>query len=246
MRGEDVARARAGSGMRSTLADDALLLGRLAVIGGLLGALTVGVVGRLEMFVLAHLNPSMHGIDTDDGFPMGRFTLSGSVNLLTAGMAFGVLSGVLYLALRPLQVGPGWFRTLSISVGAGVVAGSMLVHRDGVDFTHLQPIWLAVAMFATLPVLHVALLDLLGTRVVAGRLLADRRWGILGVVVSLPLAPLVAVIVAVRVLVLVGRRRPRLSGVVGSPTWARLGRLGLSAVFVLAVGDLAGDVDALL
>lgn len=233
-------------GLPATLVADGLLLGRVVVAAGLLGAVTVGVVGRLAMFALARLNPLAQGIDSDDGFTMGQFTLSGSVNLLTAGMAFGVLSGILWLAFRPLQVGPAWFRRLSVSVGAGVVVGAMLVHQDGRDFTMLQPAELGIAMFVALPILHVALVDLLGTRIVDGRLLRDRRWGVLGLVVSLPLVPLVAAIAAVRSVVLLGRRHRDLAPVLASPAWGHLGRLGLTVLFVLAVLDLVDDVGYLV
>lgn len=117
------------------------------------------MVSRLAMFLLFRLNPEARGLISDDGFEMGRFTMSGSLNLVLAGVLFGLLSGILYLLFEPLLFGPGWFRTLSLSVGAGTVAATQLVHSDGIDFRVLEPLWLAVTLFVALPVLHVALVE---------------------------------------------------------------------------------------
>lgn len=114
--------------------------------------LAVGVWARAWMFLLADLNPEQHGVDTDDGFPMGEFTLSGTVNLLAAATFFGVLGGLLFLAVRGLRFGPPWFRAVSIVLGPSLVVGSMLVHTDGVDFTVLEPLWLAVVLTLSMPV----------------------------------------------------------------------------------------------
>ncbi len=137
----------------------------IVVAGAGIGAITVGVVSRAAMFLLFRLNPDADGVTSDDGFEMGRFTISGSLNLLVAGLLFGVLSALFYLGMERLRFGPAWFRTLSLSVGAGVVAGSMIVHPDGVDFTLLEPLTLTVATFLAIPVLHVALLDVTAVRI---------------------------------------------------------------------------------
>jgi hypothetical protein len=131
----------------------------------LVGTLTIGVLSRLMMFTFARLNPEADGVISDDGFEMGRFTLSGSVNLALVGLGFGVLSGVLYLLLEPLLVGPAWFATVSLSVGAGTVGAANLVHSDGVDFTLLDPLWLTVGLCTLLPVLHVAAVHLTAQRI---------------------------------------------------------------------------------
>lgn len=138
---------------------------RVVVAGTLLGAVTTGVVSRAAMFLLARLNPEADGVVSDDGFEIGRFTVSGSLNLLVAGLVLGGLSALLYLALERLRFGPAWFRTLSLSVGAGVVVASMIVHTDGIDFTLLEPVALTVGLFVAIPVLHVAALDVAAVRI---------------------------------------------------------------------------------
>lgn len=132
--------------------------------GAVTGLVVGGIWGRVFMSVLAGLNPEDHGTLTDDGFAMGQFTVGGTINLLTAATAIGAFGGLLFLALRGLRFGPTWFRTASIALGATIVVGSMLLHSDGVDFSRLEPIGLAVAMTLSMPLLYALALTWLGDR----------------------------------------------------------------------------------
>ena len=116
------------------------------------------------MFVLAELNPEESGVLTDDGVPIGQFTVSGTLNLLVITTVIGVIGGLVFLALRGLRFGPRWFRVLSMPVGATMVVGSMLVHSEGVDFTLLQPVELGVAMTLAVPFLYTLLVAFLADR----------------------------------------------------------------------------------
>ena len=51
---------------------------------------------------------------------------------------------------------------LSLAGGFGVVSAAFLVHRDGVDFTLLGPLWLTVGLFVALPALYGGGMLLLG------------------------------------------------------------------------------------
>lgn len=227
-----------GSYLARRLLDDGRLLGRLMLLGALVGVVSTGVLARLAMRLLAVVNDRVRGIRSDDGFFVGVISLDGSLELAVTGAALGAFSGLLYAALSPLQVGPPWFRTLSISVGAGVVVASQVVHSDGVDFTFLGPVWLAVGLFVLIPVVHVAVLDRFGRRVRAGALMRWPGWALLGVVPMVALAPFVAVAAVVRViLLLVGRALGP-----WPPVWAQGARVVLTVVFVLAVLDLVRDV----
>ncbi len=126
--------------------------------GAISGFVVGGLGGRLFMFALAQLNPEETGVKTDDGFEMGRFTTSGTLNLLVITTVIGIIGGLVFLALRGLRFGPHWFRILSMPVGATIVVGSLLVHSDGVDFTLLQPVGLAVAMTLSVPFLYTLML----------------------------------------------------------------------------------------
>lgn len=115
------------------------------------GVFCVGVLSRLAMSLLASRNPQAHGRTTDDGFEMGVVTLDGSANLAVVGIAVGVVGWLTYLVARPLLFGPAWFRWFCLSVPPAVVAASLVVHPDGVDFTVLGPLWLTVGLFVAVP-----------------------------------------------------------------------------------------------
>jgi hypothetical protein len=137
----------------------------IGVLAGAVSGLVVGGIGgRLFMFVLAELNPEESGIKTDDGFEMGQFTVSGTLNLLVITTIIGIIGGLVFLALRGLRFGPPWFRVLSMPVGATIVVGSLLVHSEGVDFTLLEPLWLAVALTLSVPFLYTLMLAALADR----------------------------------------------------------------------------------
>lgn len=144
--------------------------GRFAVIVALglgLGVLVGGVVGRLMMFLLVRLNPENVGSVSDDGFVMGQFTVSGSLNLLLVGGFLGTVGGVVYAGARHLTFGPAWFRVVSVTLGAGLPIGASIVSTEGVDFTLLSPPELAVAMFVGIPALYGLLLAVVTERLVA-------------------------------------------------------------------------------
>lgn len=147
------------------------------VVAVLTGVFCVGVLSRLAMSLLASRNPAAAGRLSDDGFEMGRVTLSGSANLAVVGIAVGVIGWLTYLAARPLLFGPVWLQWFSLSIPPAVVAAALVVHPDGVDFTVLGPLWLTVGLFLAVPatygpLLHAAMLRVGGTPPGAG--LAER------------------------------------------------------------------------
>ena len=129
------------------------------------GVLCVGGLSRLAMSLLASRNPQAHGRTTDDGFEMGVVTLSGSANLAVVGVAVGVVGWLTYLVARPLLFGPAWFRWFCLSIPPGVVAASLVVHPDGVDFTVLEPLWLTVGLFVAVPATYGPLMHAVMLRV---------------------------------------------------------------------------------
>ncbi len=133
-----------------------LLVGLARVLGvllagGALGALIGGVGGRLVMFLLLRLSPEADGVTSDDGFEMGRFTLSGSLNLVVVCAILGIVGAALYLVVRWLLFGPWWFRVFSVALASGVGVGNEIVHTDGLDFTLLQPALVSVLAFVAVP-----------------------------------------------------------------------------------------------
>jgi hypothetical protein len=124
-----------------------------------------GVGGRIAMSVLAAASPEMHGIATDDGFEMGRFTIGGTVQLIGTATVLGLVGAGIYAAVRWLYF-PGLLPRVVATAGcAGVGVGALLVHRDGVDFTLLNAPF-AIALFVAIPAAYGGLLAwLVETRV---------------------------------------------------------------------------------
>lgn len=226
-------------------------VGRLATItlvGLVTGWFVVGVLSRLGMMLLAEVNPRFAGVTTDDGFAIGEFTLSGSLNLMfLVGTLFGVAGAGFYFALRELVVGPGWFRLLSISLGPGVVIGALLVSSSGVDFVLLEPVWLTIGIFVAIPATYVAILSLVAERLLARDQRRSTPLIILGLaawLVTFPLLPLLAALLGGMVgLWWLRQRAPGRRLLAGPLPW--LARGVLAVVFVLAVLDLVADARAL-
>jgi hypothetical protein len=127
----------------------------LGAAAGGLGGLTVGGVGGRLAMLLLRLTSSdgVNGVESDDGFEIGQFTLGGTLNLLIATTVMGCIVG-LFIVLSRAFMPWGWVTWAWGLVGA-VVGGSLIVHEDGVDFELLSPQWLAVALFIALPALGV-------------------------------------------------------------------------------------------
>jgi len=234
-----------GSDLRVDLAAAAGVLAKVTLVGALSGVIAVGVLGRVAMLLLAYLNPVATGVTSDDGFVMGQFTISGSLQLAASGLQFGVIGVFFYLALRGLMVGPGWFRLLSISLGPALVIGAIIVHTDGVDFHVLEPVWLAALLFIGVPFAYCALLHLLSVRALRSDRPAPRPLLFLGLLPWILLLPLTLILLG-GFLALRALRR----GAVGQaflarawPGWVLRG--ALAALVLISVVDLVSDIDTL-
>jgi hypothetical protein len=221
--------------------------GRLAVMAAAgvgLGALVGGVVGRLAMFVLARANPAATGTESDDGFEMGRFTLSGSLNLLIIGTLLGIVGAAVYAAVRWLQPSGLPLRIAATAACAGVGVGALLVHRDGVDFTVLDAP-LAIALFVALPAAYGGLLAWIVETSLARQPDGVRRTPAVGAAlmafVVVPVLPVFALAWGLGRLV----DGTRLGRVLRGATVRWTGRALASAAFLLLLRDLALDTVAL-
>lgn len=225
-------------------------LRRLAAVtwaGALLGLLVGGVGSRLAMMLLARLNPGAAGLVSDDGFVMGQLTLE-TLDLLATTTLIGVFGGGIYFVLRGLMIGPRWFQILSISVGPAVVVGSSLVHVDGVDFTLLGPVWLAIAMFVVIPGVYAAILSVLAERWLApdGRFTTSPFFlAVSPILLWVPIAPLLGALLLGSAVFELMRRTPGGAALLGHPAWPWLLRGALAVLFTVALVDLIRDTDAL-
>ncbi len=223
----------------------------LVVAGVLTGALVAGLGGRLAMLVLRLTSPDgVRGVISDDGFRIGEVTLFGTYSLVALGAGIGIIGAAAYRWVCPWLLGPSWFRRVTVSAGSAVVVGSMLIHADGVDFTLLQPTWLAIALFLALPAAFGWLIGWAVDRVAAptswtasGR----RRWVVPVVLVACFPAMIILVGVTALVLAIWGpiRAQPK------TLRWSRtlpvllVVRAAWLAVAVAGLAALLGDIHAL-
>ena len=232
---------------RSVYAEGAAFVGWGMLAGLVCGALIGGVGGRLAMLLLRLTSDdAVRGVESDDGFTIGAVT--GATVFLVATTTFlGALGGLLYLVVRP-WLPPRWRPVLFGLLGA-TVGGTLFIQPGGVDFTLLDPRWLAVALFVALPAAYGVALSLLAERLLrpVGGPRGRWRWlAGLPVVLLLATGP-VGMAVLLPIGLLIGANR---SGGLArlwraAPlTW--LGR-GMVAVILCASGvQLARDVGAVL
>ena len=218
-----------------------------ATAGLVSGFVVAGIGGRLAMMLLAVLNPEATGVVSDDGFMIGKFDLVDTLNLVLFTSILGVLGGVFFVAVRSLRFGPPWFRTASIVVGPAVVVGALLVHQGGVDFTLLDPAWLAIALFVVIPGLYAW-----ATMILADRWLEDDSWfltsergWIAGLVPVLLLGPALVLVAAGLLARLLVERFEQLR-VVARRIVPPIARVALVAVFTIGLVDLVRDTVALV
>jgi hypothetical protein len=232
------------AGRTDWLEHDVRNLAAAATAGAAAGLVINGIGSRIAMLLLARLNPKATGRVSDDGFVIGQFVLIDTLNLLFAGTVFGVLGGLVFLAVRQLRFGPAWFQTASITIGPAVVVGAMLVHTSGIDFRLLQPAWLAIALFVALPGLFAFTISRLVDRWAAeGSWFRtgsrNRLWALTPLGFALPFAPLLAVAALARA---VYQSVPRLRSARVRRGVHLVARAGLVGVFMLGAVDLTRDV----
>lgn len=130
--------------------------------GSLAGLLVGGLGGRLAMLVLRLTSPDdVLGVTSDDGFEIGVVSAD-TGNLLFATAVFGALNGIAYVAVRSWL--PARLRMPLWALLAAALVGAAVIHPDGVDFTLLDPLPLAVALFVLLPGVAAALVVVLVER----------------------------------------------------------------------------------
>jgi hypothetical protein len=165
------------------------------VTGGFLpGLLIGGVGGRLAMALLrVTSNPALRGSETDDGFIIGRVS-SETIFLLGVTAGLGILGGLFYLIVR------GWisrrWRIPAMTVFFGLVGGGGIIGTDGINFTLLSPLPLAVALFVAIPAAYGAAMPWLTERLLReGSVMRRGRWAWIVGLLPLALANIVGVLV---------------------------------------------------
>ena len=224
-------------------------LSAAAAAGFLTGAAIGGIGGRLAMFVLRLTSdPALRGLKTDDDFTIGVF--SGATMFLLVFTALGgMVGGIFYLVVRswlPKSARPWIFGAFT-----AVVGGALVIRPDGIDFTLLEPLWLAVVMFIALPAAYGVAVSLLAERFLASDSAFAGPWAwIAGPVLLLPLGLFgpagLAVIALIVAAFFLSRSAPQIGSLWTSAPVAWIGRAGLVAIGALAAASLLRDVTEIL
>lgn len=213
-----------------------------AAAGAIAGLVIGGVGGRLAMLLLRlGSTDEVIGVTSDDGFEIGVVTTD-TLGLIAGMTLAGAINGVAYAAVR------GWLpRRLRLPLwvaASAALVGATVVHEDGVDFTLLEPVSLAIALFVAVPAAAAALVVVLVERWADREPFADRRLRV--IVVAAAAAGTFALVLgaAVGAVALVGRRtgverRLRPIALVGAP-------LAVAAVTAVSAVQLVGTASRLL
>lgn len=213
------------------------------LIGALTGAVVGGLGGRLAMRILfLTTGDIVKGVESDDGFTIGRFTLVNTLSLVIVTTLFGIFAALLYFAIHPFLAR---FGSRAIPIAAafyGVVGGALIVKPDGVDFVFLEPVGLAIALFVLLPAAFGAIVSWLVNRATADNAWPQRMpWWLIGPPLLLVALPPMLILTLIVVLAQAGSNATR------GQRYVHAGALMvIAAVFVLAAVDLAGDASELL
>jgi hypothetical protein len=121
------------------------------VAGAIAGLIVGGIGSRLAMRILALTSPGTQGVLTQAEEVVGEITLAGTLFLLGAGAALGVGGGLAYVAIRRWLPSKGTGLVFGLLMLA--VSGRPLVDPENIDFVVLDPAWLGITMFASLPIL---------------------------------------------------------------------------------------------
>lgn len=227
------------------------LRGVRAAIGGgfLAGILVGGVGGRIAMLILRLTSsPAVRGIESDDGFVIGRISATTLFLLILTGV-LGAIGGLAYLATRDWVAAP--LRAPVAGVVMGVIGGALVIKPAGVDFNLLEPLTLAVAMFVAIPAGYGVLLSVLVER----QLGADhppsgwRLWGpcVLFAIILALMGQFGAVILTGLLVAWILRRSvSNLAALRTSAPVVWVGRALLAAATALGLAELVRDVTDIL
>ncbi len=218
--------------------------------GTVAGLVIGGVGGRLAMFVLRLTSsPSLHGVETDDGFTIGVFSLA-TLFLLLVTAAIGVFAGLTYLVIRTWL--PGRSRPWLFGAFGGLVGGALLIQPDGLDFRLLEPLPLAIAFFIAIPAgcgfaISASVERRFADADEGTRTSATWMVGLLPLVLLLATGPSGFALLAITIGAgLVARSVPMASVIWGSTAFVWIGRLVLAVIAGYASVALVQDIAEIL
>jgi hypothetical protein len=144
--------------------------------GAVAGVLVAGAGGRLVMRLLALTSPDAEGSLTEAGEFIGDISAGGTVALiLFGGIPAGLLSGAIYVVVRPLlppgRAGGALFGALLLVLAATRIDP---LRDENIDFALLGPGWLAVLAYAAVGILHGMVVAAVAARIAPTPEVGDR------------------------------------------------------------------------
>lgn len=191
-------------------------------------------------------DPSLHGLETDDGFVIGSFTGS-TVFLVAICTAVGVLGGLFYLLIRSWL--PRSYRAVVMAIFVGAAGGATIIKPDGIDFTLVEPHVLSVVLFIALPALYGYVVSLLTETFLARKEAHEKSWSARAVAPLLGLAFLGPIGVIVAVLAFAGwmlNLRFPVTRLWRSRWVTMAGRFVLVGITCMTVATLIADVGVII
>jgi hypothetical protein len=236
-----------GDSLRANMKLVAYWLTLGAAAGGLGGVLVGGVGGRIAMFALRLTSDdSVRGVESDDGFIIGRFDFTDTGQLLLTTAVMGALVGLIVVAGRPFFPRRGM--PFAWALAGAIAGGAILISGDGVDFTLLGPRPFAIALFIVIPAAGAGLIALLTE--LFPRFWWRQRWptaaatlGAIPAVIFFPVAVMALVVGGLWALAMLSPTLRRF------PAWkpARVAAIIVfAAVTLLGLADLIGDFEDIL
>ena len=127
-------------------------VGTASLAGIIAGVIVGGLLGRVVMRVSGFTaGPSMVGVSTENGNPVGDVTLAGTLALVVfTGLAAGLFSGIVYAVVEPWLRRVRPWHGLAFGVGLLLAFGFLVLDPFNFDFRRFGVAVLNVAMFAAL------------------------------------------------------------------------------------------------
>jgi hypothetical protein len=125
-------------------------------LAGLIAGIVVGGVGgRVVMSIVAVLNPDASGLLTENGEVVGRFTVQGTLALITfGGLSAAALGAVVWVIVSPWVPGSGARRALLMMPIAVAIGSFILIESTNSDFLILRPTVIILALLVALVALN--------------------------------------------------------------------------------------------
>ena len=135
---------------RSTTFADPYRILAIAALAGSIGGFFTGGWARIAMRMAGYLTIDRNrGILTDNDAVVGRITLEGTLVIAMLGAGFGVVAGLLYVAIRRWLPGSRRQKPVIFSVLLLGVFGFVIMDPSNPDYVTFGPAWLNVATFSS-------------------------------------------------------------------------------------------------